>query len=261
MSEGSTGFFAAIRRAFWRLGVFFGIRIDNATETDEINEAIVERGIRESKEKAQNAHYANGQLQSQVILLKQQIKKEESERLNIEAALKLSVGQNDEANGAHYAELLANIDSEIADNKEQLKALSETYEQNTKIIADSLREVIRFQREFEALKTKVKVGRSLESLAKLVAGSVTELQGMGGEQNQAMERMRTAAAQGQGQMTATMDMAKQVGSTVAIQQEARKARGKALFEQYKQQMNKVEESVAPAAEPVKQEARQKISAG
>lgn len=258
MSEGSTGFFASIRRAFWRLGVFFGIRIDNATETDEINEAIVEKGIRDSKAKAQNAHYANGQLQAQIILLKQQVKKEENERLDIESALKVAISQNDETNGAHYAELLANLDSEITDNKEQLKGLVETYEQNTKIIADSLREVIRFQREFEALKTKVKVGRSLESLAKLVAGSVTELQGIGGEQNDAMQRMRTAAAQGQGQMTATMDMAKQVGSTIAIQQEARKARGKTLFEQYKQQMNKVEAEVAPATE-AKPETRQKIA--
>ncbi len=259
MSEGSSGFFGSIGRFFWRIGVLLGVLVDKSTESDVFNEAIVERGIRESKEKAEKAHFANGQLAAQVALLKQQVKREESDRLEIEAALKIAVSQNDEANGAHYAELLANLDSEITDNKEQLKSLAETYEQNTKIIADSLREVIRFQREFEALKTKVRVGRSLESLSKLVAGSVTELQGMGSEQNSAMERMRTAAAQGQGQMTATLDLAKQVGSTVAIKQEARKAKGKALFEQYKQQMNKVEAEVTPVAEAPKQEARQKIA--
>jgi len=225
-----------------------------------MNEAIVERGIRDSKDKANKAHYANGQLQAQIILLRQQVKREESEKSEIESALKLSISQNDEENGAHYAELLGNLESEIADNKEQLKSLTETYEQNTKIIAESLREVIRFQREFEALKTKVRVGRSLESLAKLVAGSVTELEGMGGEQNEAMQRMRTAAAQGQGQMTATMDMAKQVGSTVAIKQEARKARGKVLLEEYKRKMSKVSSEVAPAApEEKKTEKKQKIA--
>lgn len=259
MSEGSSGVFGAIGRFFWRWGVRFGLWVDRSTESDAFNEAIVERGIRDSKEKAQSAHFANGQLAAQIALLKQQIKRETSDRMEIEAALKLAVSQNDEANGAHYAELLSNQDSEIADNQEQLKNLSETYEQNTKIIADSLREVIRFQREFDAMKVKVRVGRSLENLSKLIAGSVTELQGIGNETTAAMDRMRTAAVQGQGHMTATLDLAKQVGSTVAIQQEARKAKGKALFEQYKQQMNKVEAEVAPAPEIQKQDTRQKIA--
>jgi phage shock protein A len=261
MSE-STGFFSSIGRWFWRVGVRLGVLIDRSTESDEFNEAIIERGIRDSQDKAKQAHYANGQLAAQIALLKSQIRREESEASEIEAALKLAVQQNDEANGSHYAEMKANLDSDIADNKEQLKGLTETYEQNTKIIADSIREVQRFQREFESMKVKVRVGRSQESLAKMIAGSVTELQGIGNESAKAMDRMRTAAAQGQGQMTATLDLAKQVGSTVAMRQEARKAKGKALFAQYKQQMTKVETEVAatPVAE-AKQEVRQKISAG
>lgn len=261
MSENSSGFFAAIGRFFRRWSVLLGIRLDRATESDAFNEATVERGIRDSKDKAQKAHYANGQLAANIALLKAQIKREESEMSEIESALKIAVSQNDEENGIHYAELKATLEQEIIDNKDQLKNLTETYEQNTKVIADSIREVQRFQREFEAMKVKVRVGRSLESLSSMITSSVTELQGMGNETTAAMDRMRTAAAQGQGHMTATLDLAKQVGSSIAIKQEARKARGRALFEQYKQQMNKVETESAPAeAAKPEQQARQKISA-
>ena len=260
MSDNSSGLLAAIGRFFRRWGVLMGVRLDRATESDEFNEATVERGIRDSKEKAQKAHYANGQLAANIALLKAQVKREESEMLEIESALKIAVSQNDEANGIHYAELKANLEQEIADNKEQLKGLSETYEQNTKVIADSIREVQRFQREFEAMKVKVRVGRSLESLATMISSSVTELQGIGNETTSAMDRMRQAAANGQGQMTATLDLAKQVGSSIAIKQEARKARGRALFEQYKQQMNKVEAESAPVEAAKPEQARQKISA-
>ena len=49
-------------RAIKRLFIWMGLMAEQATETDAINQAVVERGIRDSKAKADKAHYANGQL-------------------------------------------------------------------------------------------------------------------------------------------------------------------------------------------------------
>ena len=57
-------------RAIKRLFIWMGLMAEKATETDAINEAVVERGIRDSKAKADKAHYANGQLAGQIALLK-----------------------------------------------------------------------------------------------------------------------------------------------------------------------------------------------
>ena len=61
-------------RAIKRLFIWMGLMAEKATETDAINQAVVERGIRDSKAKADKAHYANGQLAGQIALLKDQIK-------------------------------------------------------------------------------------------------------------------------------------------------------------------------------------------
>ena len=53
--------FRAIKRVF----IWLGLMAEQATETDAINQAVVERGIRDSKAKADKAHYANGQLAGQ----------------------------------------------------------------------------------------------------------------------------------------------------------------------------------------------------
>ena len=68
--------FRAIKRVF----IWLGLIAERATETDAINEAVVERGIRDSKAKADKAHYANGQLAGQIALLKDQIKRQERQR-------------------------------------------------------------------------------------------------------------------------------------------------------------------------------------
>jgi hypothetical protein len=57
-------------RAIKRLFIWMGLMAEKATETDAINQAVVERGIRDSKAKADKAHYANGQLAGQIALLK-----------------------------------------------------------------------------------------------------------------------------------------------------------------------------------------------
>ena len=245
-------------RAFKRLFIWLGLVAEQATETDAINQAVVERGIRDSKTKADKAHYANGQLAGQVALLKDQIKRQQRQRDELEGMLQAAVAANDEANGAHYAEELATLDSDLNDNKSQMETLETLYQQNTEIIAQSLRELQKFQREFEGVKAKVAIGRSLESLAGMMKSSITELQGMmGGEMGQSMQQLRQSAAGGEGQMRATLDLAKEMGSGISRQQEARKLRGKMLFDQYKQKMGRVQsEAEPPAAKPAE---RQKIA--
>lgn len=249
-------------RAIKRLFIYFGLLAEKATENDAINQAVVERGIRDSKVKADKAHFANGQLQSQVILLKDQVKRQIRQREELQGLLQAAAAANDEANGAHYAEELGTVEGDINENEAQLKNLEELYQQNTQIIAQSLREIQRFQREFETVKAKVAVGKSLENLATMMKGSITELQGMmGGELSQSMQQLRQSASVGEGQMRATMDLAKEMGSGVARQQEMRQTRGKALFAEYKKKMGMVQPEAAAAAQPAAapREARQKIA--
>jgi hypothetical protein len=106
---------------------------------------------------------------------------------------------------------------------------------------------------------KVAVGKSLEGLAGMMKSSVTELQGMmGGEMAQSMDQLRQSAAVGQGQMRATLDMAKEMGSDIQRQQEVRKARGKLLFDEYKKKMGMVQPETAPAQPSTPAPERQKI---
>ena len=249
--------FRAIKRVF----IWLGLMAEKATENDAINEAVVERGIRDSKAKADKAHYANGQLAGQIALLKDQIKRQERQREDLQGMLQAAAAANDNANGAHYADELATLEQDLADNKTQLQSLDELYQQNTQIIAQSLREIQKFQREFETVKTKVAIGRSLENLSGMMKSSITELQGMmGGEMDQSMQQLRQAAAGGEGQMRATLDLAKEMGSGIARQQEMRKARGALLFEEYKKKMGMVQPEAAAAAAPAAQQPeRQKIA--
>jgi hypothetical protein len=226
-------------RAIKRLLIWMGLTAEKATETDAIDQAVVERAIRDSKTKADKAHFANGQLAGQIALLRDQIKRQERQRLELQSLLQAAAAANDEANKTQ------------ADNLEQL------YKQNTEIIAESLREIQRRQREFEELKAKVAVSRNLESLSGMMKSSITELQGIvGGESGQAMERLRQSAAAGEGQMRATQDLASQMGSGLARQQEARRIRGAALFQEYKKKMGLVQPDAAATSAP--QPERQKI---
>jgi len=249
--------FRAIKRVF----IWLGLMAEKATETDAINQAVVERGIRDSKAKADKAHYANGQLASQVALLKDQVKRQERQRDDLQGMLQAAAAANDEANGAHYAEELATLEADLKDNQVQLQSLDDLYKQNTGIIAESLRQIQKFQREFEATKARVAIGRSLENLAGMMKSSITELQGMmGGEMAQSMQQLRQSAAGGEGQMRATLDLAKEMGSGISRQQEARKLRGKALFDEYKKKMGMVQPEAAATAQPAPKPAeKQKIA--
>jgi len=247
-------------RAIKRIFIWFGLMAEQATETDAINQAVVERGIRDSKAKAEKAHYANGQLAGQVALLKDQVKRQERQREDLQGMLQAAAAANDDANGAHYAEELAALESDINENKAQLDSLEQLYKQNTEIIAQSLREIQKFQREFEAVKAKVAIGRSLEGLAGMMKSSITELQGMvGGELGQSMQQLRQSAASGEGQMRATLDLAKEMGSGIARQQEMRKARGAMLFQEYKKKMGMVQSEAAAPQTTAAPAERQKIA--
>jgi hypothetical protein len=248
--------FRAIKRVF----IWLGLVAEKATETDAINQAVVERGIRDSKTKADKAHYANGQLAGQIALLKDQVKRQERQRDDLQGMLQAAAAANDEANGAHYAEELATLEADLKDNQVQLQSLEDLYHQNTEIIAESLRQIQKFQREFEATKARVAIGRSLENLAGMMKSSITELQGMmGGEMAQSMQQLRQSAAAGEGQMRATLDLAKEMGSGIARQQEARKLRGKALFDEYKKKMGMVQPEAAAATAAPKPAEKQKIA--
>src|SRR5881409_2570098 len=248
-------------RAIKRLFIWLGLMAEKSTETDAINQAVVERGIRDSKAKADKAHYANGQLAGQIALLRDQIKRQDRQRQDLQGLLQAAAAANDEANGAHYADELATLEQDLNDNKSQADNLEQLYKQNTEIIAQSLREIQKFQREFEAVKAKVAIGRSLENLSGMMKNSINELQGMmGGELGQSMQQLRQSAASGEGQMRATLDLAKEMGSGISRQQEARKMRGAALFQEYKKKMGMVQPDVAATAQPaVPQPDRQKIA--
>jgi hypothetical protein len=248
-------------RAIKRMFIWLGLMAEKATETDAINQAVVERGIRDSKAKADKAHYANGQLAGQVALLRDQVKRQERQREDLQGMLQAAAAANDEANGAHYAEELASMEQELKDNQAQLENLEQLYQQNTQIIAESLRQIQKFQRDFEAVKARVAIGRSLENLAGMMKSSISELQGMmGGEMGQSIQQLRQSAAAGEGQMRATLDLAKEMGSGIQRQQDARKLRGAMLFQEYKKKMGLVQGETAASAQPVAAPAeRQKIA--
>jgi hypothetical protein len=60
-------------------------------------------------------------------------------------------------------------------------------------------------------------------------------------------------------MRATLDLAKEMGSGISRQQEARKARGSMLFQEYKKKMGMVQPEAATPASPPPQTERQKIA--
>src|SRR2546430_10608771 len=124
-------------RAIKRLFIWMGLMAEKATETDAINQAVVERGIRDSKAKADKAHYANGQLAGQIALLKDQIKKQERQRADLQSLLQAAAAANDEANGAHYAEELATLEADLNDNKAQADNLERSEEHTSELQSQS----------------------------------------------------------------------------------------------------------------------------
>ncbi len=248
-------------RAIKRIFIFLGLMAEKATENDAINQAVIERGIRDARGRAEKANYANGQLASQISLMNEQVKRQERQRQELQGMLQAAIAANDEANGATYAEELANLEQDIADNAAQAQNLEDLYQQNKGIVAQSLREIQKFQRDFDALKTRLAVGKAQEGLAGMMKESVTELQGMmGGELSQSMQQLRQSAASGEGQMRATLDMAKEMGSNIQRQQEMRKARGSMLFQEYKKKMGMVQPETAATTQPAAPAPeRQKIS--
>src|SRR2546423_6191529 len=126
--------FRAIKRVF----IWLGLMAEQATETDAINQAVVERGIRDSKAKADKAHYANGQLAGQIALLRDQIKRQERQRLDLQSLLQAAVVGNDEANGARLAGEFVTPGCDLNGNQTQAANLGQIYKLNTENNAQML---------------------------------------------------------------------------------------------------------------------------
>ena len=248
-------------RALKRILIYLNLMSEKATETVAINEAQVEAGIRAQKDKAAKANYANGQLAGQVRLLQEQVKRGTQKCEELKGLLQACANANDEANGAHYAEAYSAAQDDLKENETQLAELQKAFEENTQIIANSIREIQKFQNDFERVKAKVATSQATKGLATLMQSSLTELQGMGStEMGKSMDQLRKTAAEGMGQMDATMNLATALGSDIKRQQEMRAARGKMLFDQFKTQGNKVNtEAVAAPAAPVATPERQKVA--
>lgn len=249
-----------ISSAWTRLWTLIGNALWKRTNTVAINQAIIETGIRDAKAKADKAHYSNGQLQGQIIRLKEQVKRQEQQKFEIESMLSVAASQNNEQQGALYADQLASLEQDLRDNQEQLKMLEDSYKQNTEIIANSLREIRKFELDFQRTKTKVAIGQQMESLAGLMKSSISELQGMvGGEMGQAMDELKNVAASGQGQMIATLDLAKEMGANIRMKQEAKMERGKMLFKEWQAKHGHVQAEASPTTSEVKPKEKQKIA--
>lgn len=70
------------------------------------------------------------------------------------------------------------METEIADTRRSSRTSRPSTRRTPRSIANSLREIQKFQRKFEAVKAKVAVGGSLEKFAGMMKGSISELQGM-----------------------------------------------------------------------------------
>src|SRR5437870_13904854 len=103
-------------RAIKRLFIWLGLMAEKATETDAINQAVVERGIRDSKVKADKAHYANGQLAGQIPLLQDHAQRQERQRQHLQRALQPAPAPHHQATRAPYAPPLATLEHDPADN-------------------------------------------------------------------------------------------------------------------------------------------------
>jgi len=222
----------------WQTLRKIGIAIRNwfvsAANTDAINEANVADGIRKSKERATVANLNNGKLKSTIIRLQDQVKQQENKRSEYQSYIDAAISQNNNELGSKYASALADLEGELNENKQQLAELDSTYQENVKIIAESIREITRYQAEFEKVKAQVAISRSLEGLSDQMAASLTELQGMaGGQMGSSMQALREAASAGKGRISAVKDVAAALGSDINVKQAAREARGKQLFEEMK----------------------------
>ena len=248
--------FRAIKRVF----IWLGLMAEKATETDAINQAVVERGIRDAKAKADKAHYANGQLAGQIALLKDQIKRQERQRQELQSLLQAAAAANDEANGAHYAEELATLEPDLNDNKAQADSLEQLYQTKHR---DHRREPA----GNSAVPARVR-GRQSQ-------GGHWPLAGEPGRHDEKLHH-RTAGHDGRrdGPIHAAIAPVRRGGRRAdardarpgqrnglrhSRQQEARKARGAMLFQEYKKKMGMVQPEAAGSAPPPALNAeRQKI---
>lgn len=252
------GFFTAIKRIFIRLGLW----AEKATETVEFNIAVIERGIRNAKQRAEETLTANGKIKGTVALLKDQIAKQERRKQELLAMLEVAAKKNDEVNGAHFAEQLADLDTDLKDNNDQLTAMLAAADQNTEIMAETHRQIRKYEADFNRYKAKVAMSSQMVAMNEMLKSANETLSGVfGGELGRAMDGLKQASVEGQGQIEATRDLSKKLGNDISYKTAERQARGQALFAEFKAKMQQGQDpqvvaAAAPAATvaaPVKAE--------
>src|ERR1035437_9923150 len=124
-------------RLFRRIFVALGLWSEKLGETETLDEAQIEAGIRDQRRRADAANTANGNLKTTIILLKEQMRDENNQIKSLTALLKQAAEKNDETNGASLAEQLDTAKTELARNQEQLTGLEDVYKQNITIIGNS----------------------------------------------------------------------------------------------------------------------------
>ena len=249
-------------RAIKRLFVWFGLMAEKVTETDAINEAQVEAGIRKEQANCQKCFDALAQIKANALSLKDQIKGEKNKELELTSLVQAAIQQGSEDHATEYAAELAELQESLRINEQQLTQVDSLYTQTKDMLANHIQELKRFQREFDNLKARVKISRSLEGLAEMTQSMLPQFQGaVGGEMSKSMEQLRQTAYRGQAKMETTSDLAQKVGADISMQKEARKIRGRAILDQIKAKMaeQKSQDVTTTTAAPVKEE-RQRISA-
>ena len=235
-------------RAIKRLFISLGLMAEKATETDAINAAVVERGIRDRKPALTKRPKPTASSRRKAPCSKSSSKNRSARNRKC----KVCCRQRRRRTTKKTARITPKSSRRSSRTSRTKRAVGKSRKGFTNKTQRSsrraLREIQKFERDFAQTKARVAVSRQLESLAGLMKSSVSELQGMlGGEMGQSMQQLRESAAKGEGQMRATMDMTRELGSGIARQQEMRKARGKHLFDEYKKKMGMVQpEAAAPS---------------
>jgi len=92
-------------RAFKRVFIWLGLLAEQATETDAINQAVIERGIRDAKAKAERRTTPTAACRPDRAAQGSGETPGTAEG-DLQGLLQAAAASNDEANGAHFAEEL-----------------------------------------------------------------------------------------------------------------------------------------------------------
>jgi phage shock protein A len=215
---------------FKNLWTWFWNSFLTSTETQAIDQARFETNMRKRKERIGVAINANASIKTTMTQQADQISRQKRELAEWQAALDDAIRRNDEVNGPSYANSIAKLTNEIADNELQMQTLSDGYKENTKLIAEQTKQIQKDLQDYTQLKAKVAISATLEAAANDLMGSLQSFQGIGSESAEVLERMRTRALAGQSKMAAVKDVAAALGSSADARMAKENAIGRSLWE-------------------------------